>query len=327
MTNSPTTQQETPFGLLHALTLGTLLFMGALFAVPLKYVVLPPIPLLEAGLWGLEAVVFLLCAWLWSRHPLVTVIGLGLGLATRLVANLLILLLLRLPTGNLFGLDTQNSAYHAWAIVLAVLAYLLAYRGLLEARCGLSAPPAVVARGKAQTFAFNTAKAPPPAPPRPTSHPPRIVTAGGMTSSVFVPEKKDAEPVLLAPPEGFVPVSLQSGVSGMVNLPAKVVLDSVPEAKGLMLPNSTLYIPMGYFTPQLPNATAWLTWQQIFEKGVGVTEAGEARKDANFLGRWVMVPPRYYVPQIASSYFSQKKTPPRWMSLPEVPQEAEIKFE
>jgi len=293
-----------------------------------------PLPAFTAAaLWGVEVVLYALFAGLWSRQALLTVLGIGLGVATRLAANLLIFLLLRVELGTLFKTDNTYWLFHLWSIVLTGLIFLLAYKALIEDLCAILVPTATTATAS-KKFAFNDKAAAPAAeataPPLPTAKPVKHVAPSATMTPIFVTDTKKSEEkvsTLLAPPEGFVPVTPLAGVTGTISLPAKVVLDSVPEAKNLLLANSTVHVPMSYLLPQLPRGTAWLTWQQVFERGLGVTEQGEARKDTEYQGRWVRIPPKYFVPQLAQSYFTAKKTPPRWMSLPEVPQEAEIRFE
>ena len=334
MTTTPTIQTERTFGVLHILVLGILLFMGALCAVPLQQIPalqsLPVPSFIATALWGLEVVLFALFAFLWTRQPLLTVIGIGLGVFTRLLANLLLLLLLpQRPIATLFTPDSAYWLYHLWAIILTCLAFVLAYKALIEDLNGLLVPKVVKASAPKQ-FAFNAKPTAPPPDPHPVAKPvAKPATPAATSTPIFLTEKKAPEKVstILAPPEGFVPVALQNGVNGTVSVPAKVILESVPEAKNLLMANSTIHVPLGYITPQLPRGAAWLTWHQVFERGLGVTEQGEGRKDVEFQNRWVCIPPQYFVTQISQSFFTSRKTPPRWMSLPEVPQEAEIKFE
>jgi hypothetical protein len=131
----------------------------------------------------------------------------------------------------------------------------------------------------------------------------------------------------LHPPADFNPILAREDITGTITLPASLILESVPEAKTILAPGYGLSIRLAYIVPQLPRGTVWLTWRQVFEKGVPpMPNKDTAKLEEEFINRWIRLFPRNYVLQVPSSYFNSTKTPPAWMKLPEIENESEITF-
>lgn len=320
-----TRQQYTEaFGILQAFTLGTVLLVGACLAIPISMLPLRVLTTQQSdiALWVGEAVLYLVLAWLFSRKLTGALAGLGLGFATRLVASVLIFLLSKISLTQIFTFDGRQGIFHLVAVVEAVLALLLSYRALLV-NMGIAQTMAPKDNGKKTRMAFdNRVLTPSPTKPPAPVHIPLVLSPEDGISTVT--EKPATH---LQPPVDFNPIFARDDMPGMITIPASVILESVPEAKTILTPGYGISIRLAYIIPQLPRGTAWLTWKQVFEKGVPpMANVDTSRLEPEFTSRWVRLSPKHYVTQVPSSYFKTKKTPPAWLSLPEVEQEAEITF-
>ncbi len=108
----------------------------------------------------------------------------------------------------------------------------------------------------------------------------------------------------------------------------KVVLESVPESKEFLEPDTLVNFPIAYLIPQLHRGTAWLTWEQLFGRsGAESANPIPVEREAEFRHRWVRLYAKYYVSQIPPELFNSKKSAPSWFRQTEVPQEHGVKFD
>jgi len=294
--------------------LGTIVLLGALLAVPLSTLGNPlgdTAQQLDLGLFGAEVVLFLLISWLLSRKVLPTVIGLVAGLLARSVAAILIELLLRSKDMmTLFQPHGQYLIVHVLILATACMVLLIPLRGLL-----ISGFTQVVAKGgtaskQQQQFYFSSR-------PAPTSNL-QLRTSPGRPGS---------DKTHLSPPASFVTSYPRDDVTGLAHISVQLVLESVPEAAPYLKPDALIRVRLSYVVSQLSRGTVWLTWPQVFAKGLN--DGAFTKSDypeADFRDRWIRIPPKYYVKQVAQEYFSLTKRTPSWMRLPEVPQENQLKL-
>jgi len=320
-----TRQQYTEaFGIFQVFTLGTVLLVGACLAIPVQMLPLSMLstPHADIALWIVETVLYLALAWGFSRNLVGALVGLGLGFGTRFVAGILIFLLSQTSFSELVVFGGRQGVFHLVAAVIAVLALLLSFRALLV-NLGLAQTLAAEENGKKTRMAFdNRVLTPPPAKPAKPAHVPLVLSPEDAISS---PTERPM--THLQPPGDFNPILARDDVPGTITIPASVILESVPEAKTILTTGYGISIRLAYIVPQLPRGTVWLTWKQVFEKGVPpMANVDTARQEPEFISRWIRLSPKHYVTQVPSSYFKTKKTTPAWLSLPEVEQEAEITF-
>ncbi|HOF87521.1 MAG TPA: hypothetical protein PLZ36_05370, partial [Armatimonadota bacterium] len=321
------------FGLMQGFSLGTLLLLGGLLAVPMvkfgwarTISDLAPatlIPLLVGLLWLLEVLLYALIAGLLSRNLLVALSGAVLGFITRFVVFLLMGILVSSQNGvefseTLIGMDGSSWAYRALAMLVTGTMLLLPFRRMLQTGYGLidaPAPAPSVSRAKQFSFASKA--------PR-TGHY-QIVRSAPATPAAPAPAAPAAprHPVV-QPPENFTPAIPRDNVFGTVSVPASVILASVPEAQPFLEAEKPVTIHLAYLVPQLQRCTAWLIWQQIFSApGGGARPTGE-QADAGVRDRWVKISPKYFITQVPREYFEIQRIPPAWMRLPAVPQESQF---
>lgn len=316
MTTTPhITRQASNFGLMQVFALGTIVLFGALLAVPMRLVpqVLTPASAstLDHGLWAVEVLLYLGIAWMLSRKALPTLYGVLVGLAVRFITGILISVLLHHPGPLTAQFQIDLWLVHLLIIVTVSLGLLLPLRGIITA--GFTTAGAVVNGKKPQQFYFTKKPA--------------------QTSSFKIrsTNSKPEEPVeidYLMPPDDFSPIFPRDDIFGMANVPAKVVLESIPEAEGIIKADGVVRIRLAYLVPQLNRSTLWLTWQQIFAKGASDGAlTGAEFTETEFRDRWVRLPAKYYVTQVPREYYTGTKTPPSWLRLSEVPQEHNLKFE
>lgn len=320
-----TRQQYTEaFGIFQVFTLGTVLLIGACLAIPVQMLPLRALstPMADMAMWIAEVVLYLALAWWFSRNLTGAVAGLLIGFATRFASSVLIFLLSQISLAQIFTFDGRQGVFHLVAMVIALLALLLSFRPLLV-NLGLAQTQAAEENGKKTRMAFdNRVLTPPPAKPAKPAHVPLVLSPEDAISS-----PTERPPTHLQPPEDFNPIFARDDVPGTITIPASVILESVPEAKTILAPGYGISIRLAYIVPQLPRGTAWLTWKQVFEKGVPpMANVDTARLEPEFISRWIRLAPKHYVMQVPNSYFTTKKTTPAWLSLPEVEQEAEITF-
>lgn len=320
-----TRQQYTEaFGVFQAFTLGTVLLVGACLAMPIQMLPLRALtnPTADKAMWIAEAILYLVLAWWFSRNLIGAVTGLLIGFATRFAASTLIFLLSQITLTQIFTADGSKGVLHMVAVVIAVLALLLSFRALLV-NLGLTHTQAAKDNGKKTRMAFdNRVLTSAPAKPSAPARVPLVLSPEDGISEIT-----ERPATHLQPPADFNPVYARDDVPGTLTIPASVILESVPEAKTILSPGYGIGIRLAYLVPQLPRGTAWLTWKQVFEKGVPpMANVDTARLEPEFTSRWIRLSPKHYVTQVPSSYFKTKKTPPPWLSLPEVEQEADITF-
>ena len=303
--------------------LGTILLVGACTAPFLNMLTLPlstsHMQLLDLALWIVEALLYLFLGWLFSRRMVGVVMAFALGFTTRILASMLIFLLVHAPFSALFSISSTYGLSHLLAIIIAVLALALSFRSLLM-QFGLKPVQLMSPSGNRVRFSFENAAAV-------ASKTTRQVKVPLVLSDGSDPQENGVPPTHLHPPDDFPPVLAKDDITGTIDIPASVILESVPEARHIL--NSAYAIPVriAFFVPQLPRATVWLTWKQAFEKGVpSIPNVDTARLEPEFFSRWIRIPARYYVTQIPRQHFQATKTPPAWMKLREVEQEADIKF-
>lgn len=312
------------FGIVQVFTLGTVLLVGACLAIPTQMLPLRALatPTADIAMWIAEVVLYLALAWWFSRSLNGAVAGLLIGFATRFVASVLIFLLSQISLAQIFTFDGRHGVFHLMAMVIALLALLLSFRPLLV-NLGLAHTQATEESGKKTRMAFdNRVLTPASAKPAQPAHVPLVLSPGdGTASTAAMPSTH------LQPPADFTPVLANEKVTGTITVPVSLILESVPEAKTILAPGYGVSIRLAYIVPQLQRGTVWLTWRQVFEKGVPpMPNVDIARLEPEFANRWIRLAPKHYVTQVPSSYFKTKKTPPAWLALPEVEQEAEITF-
>ncbi|MHB0936767.1 MAG: hypothetical protein ACYDCO_23255 [Armatimonadota bacterium] len=320
-----TRQQYTEaFGIVQVFTLGTVLLVGACLAIPIQMLPLSMLSTSTADivLWIVEAVLYLALSWWFSRNTVGVLVGVGLGLGTRFVANILIFLLSSTSFTELFAFGGRQGVAHMVAVVVAVLALVLSFRALLI-NLGIAQQLAPKDNEKKTRMAFdNRVLTPSPTRPPAPVHVPLVLSP---EDGISTPTERPA--THLQPPEDFNAIFAREDTPGTLTIPASVILESVPEAKTILAPGYGISIRLAYIVPQLPRGTVWLTWKQVFEKGVPpMANVDTARLEPEFISRWIRLSPKHYVTQVPSSYFKTKKTTPAWLSLPEVEQEAEITF-
>jgi len=311
------------FGILHAFTLGTVLLVGACLAWPVQMLPLSSLntPKADSALWIAEGVLYLLLSFLFARNLVGTIAGVVLGFVTRIAASALIFLLVPTNYSELFAFGGGRGLFHALAVIIAVLALAVSFRTLL-ANFSLSRLTAPAKGGGKTRFAFENRPLPSAAKPQATAKVPLVLPLEGETQTA------NGEPAThLYPPEDFTTILPRDDAIGTVTIPAAVILESVPEAKSILNPGYKINIRMSYIVPQLPRATVWLTWRQIFEKGAPpMPNVDTAKLEPEFQNRWVRIHARHYVTQVPRDYFQTKNPTPAWLKLPAVEQEADISF-
>lgn len=306
------------FGTFQVFTLGTVLIIGACLAWPVQMIPLRPVntPQADMALWIVETVLYLGFAAFFSRNINGTIAGFVLGFLLRLVASALMFLLVSIPLSKLFVIGGEQGLLHALATAIALLALTLSFRTLL-ANLGLVKIHTPVEPAGKTRIAFDN-----------RSLPASKSRAGAKVPLVLPPEGAAADSATcLRPPDDLKPILAQESITGSVTVPASLILESVPEAKSILIPGYGIDIRLAYLVPQLSRGTAWLTWRQVFEKGVPpMPNVDTTRLEQDFIGRWIRLAPRNYITQVPSSYFSTAKSTPVWMKLPPIEQEAEIVF-
>jgi hypothetical protein len=337
--SSQSADQEPIFGIIQGFSLGTLLLLGALLAVPLTkfgwaHSISGLIPeqhltLFVGMLWLIEAVLYGVIAGLLSRHLIVTVLGPVLGFITRFILFFLMGILVSSQTGvafsnTLLGMDSTSWAYRALAILMTCTMFLFPFRRMLQTGCGLidqpAAAPSSAARSKQFSFASKA--------PR-TGHY-QIVRSNAMQPSAVpssAPTSSAPRHPVLTPPENFAPVIPRDNVFGTVSVPAAVILASVPEAQPFLEADKPVTVHLAYLVPQLSRGTAWMMWQQIFSAPGGGARPTSEQADAGVRDRWVKISPKYFISQVPREYYEIQRVPPAWMRLPEVPQEHQFEVD
>ena len=309
-------QHNEKFGVPQLLALGALLLVGACLVPVLK--IANPAQLnrpLDLALWIVEGLAYLLLGWLLARQAAGAIFALALGFATRIVASVLISLLTKIPVFAITGYWIA----HLLAVLIAVLALSISFRGLLRRT---ESTRATKAKDKVHFSFDRTTNAPRKAPDPITT--PQVPL--GMEELSF-DDGATEQTMHLRPPEDFAPVLARNDITGTINIPASVILESVPEARSILNSASAVSVRLAVIVPQMSRATIWLTWQQAFDKGVpAIANIDTAKLEPEFYSRWIRVPARYYVLQVPQEHFKVKKVQPSWMQLPELENEAEITF-
>ncbi|OPZ85381.1 MAG: hypothetical protein BWY76_01436 [bacterium ADurb.Bin429] len=332
---SQSAEQEPMFGLMQGFSMGTLLLLGGLLAVPMvkfgwarTISDLAPttiIPLLVGLLWLLEAIAYALIAGLLSRNILVALSGAVLGFITRFIVFLLMGVLVSSQNGvelsdTLMGMDGPSWAYRALAMLVTGTMLLLPFRRMLQTGYGLiDAPAPSPSASRAKQFSFAS-KAPRTGHYQIVRSAPTAQTAPATTAAAPTAPR---HPVI-QPPENFTPVIPRDNVFGTVSVPASVILASVPEAQPFLEADKPVTIHLAYLVPQLQRGTAWLIWQQIFSAPGGGARPANEQADAGVRDRWVKISPKYFITQVPREYFEIQRIPPAWMRLPAVPQESQF---
>jgi len=312
------------FGIPQAFTLGAVLIAGACLVWPVQLLPFRALnsPAIDITLWIVEAVLYVGIALFFSRNAGGAIAGLVLGYIIRLAANALIFLLVSLPLADLFVFGGERGLLHALAVVIALLALSLSFRPLLV-NIGLPQAKSPVKNGSKTRVAFDNRQLPTSARQQAQSR----RSPGGQSEEVgeIISSEQGAA---LHPPADFNPILPREDVAGTLTIQTGILLDSVPEAKSILAPNYGISIRLAYIVPQLPRGTVWLTWRQVFEKGVPPMETVDTtRLEQQFINRWIRLSPRQYITQVPAIYFEKQKTTPAWMKLPAIEQEAEITFE
>jgi len=279
-------------------------------------------------LWGIEIAAYLGLAYASSNNTVITAIGGGLGIVTRMVASFVIgLTQFASHKQSLFGFLWSVEKGDLWAFRLLAIVVTLAmifvvYRSWYVDRFGLFEE--VMVKKEKEKEREEKAK----------EQPKAFAFAKKMTdiSSINVRGNTGSrrDPDSLMPPEWFVPVAPLEAAYGTVNIPREVIVKCVPEAKILLTGNRPVQVRLAYIVPQLRHATIWLTWQQIFSShNAGVIDSADAiaQAEAALRDRWIKIPAKYYVGQVAAEFWVMNQVPPAWMRLPEVPQESEFRLE
>jgi hypothetical protein len=343
------TEQESVFGVMQALSLGAILIFSALLIyLPLHAVNVGDGPLattisnllpvkemtwLPMALWGAEVAIYGIIGWMIARNVPGTLVAVVLGLVARLVICVLIGLLLSTPEGKALGdvlanLHGKVWAYRVLAIVAAWATLQWPFHVLLASGFGTAERPAAAAASAAP------AKAPAKAAPKAGSGSGFAFSTTKSSASRAVPSTAfptrntarmdEARPVhTLTPPADFVMPKPLESLYGAVELPAKVILESVPEAEPFLTPDVPVRVRLALIAPQLMRGTVWVTWGQIFSDNA---KAGRTPDD-EIVDRWIRIRPKYYVSQVPRDLFTAQRTPPPWMRLSEVPQENQFSLE
>jgi hypothetical protein len=335
---SQSAEQEPFFGLIHGFSLGTLLLLSALLAVPLHklgwdWSISHLIPYHGLGgiFWGVELVLYAVLAWVLSRHLLVTFCGPILGLITRFIVTFLIGLLVSAQSDKplsdiLLMLDREMWLYRVVAILMTAVIMLFPFRQTFQSGFGLLAMPSSgKGGGKTPSATGNKSKQFSFASKAPHTGNYQVTRSSPQGAPSAAPAAAPTRQHILTPPEGVTPVIPRDNVFGAVSVPASVVLQCVPEAQPFLETDRPVSIHLAYLVPQMPRGTAWLLWQQIFSGGAGTRADGGA--DAGIRDRWVRISPKYYITQVPREYFEMQRTPTAWMRLPEVPQEQQFHFD
>lgn len=321
MTDQQHTAQHSPvFGFSHLLILGIILVAGTLLSgmlLPLygqhasAMALPPPDAIIVLVCWGVGAAAFFVIGWsVRDLHPRAALLGLlaGLGLCAVLVGAMALTLGNR---GHLSWWEAlrqiEGGFYWPHQLLAAALAAVALLLTLRPALARLS-PIAIAPSGTpGRAFAFAAA----------------LAIAEPVTVRVGIPTAQP-DGGHLRPPDDFMPITPTENVFGAVTIPGHVVLASVPEAAVVITPDQSVTIRLAFLVPQLNRAVAWLTWQQIFNRE---PEGGGEPTALSLRDRWVRIPAQYYVLQVPPEYYERKRTSSAWLSLPEVPQEANLRFE
>lgn len=264
-----------------------------------------PADILAPALWGVEIALFLAIAIIIARKDILSAIIVAvLGFLLRFGLLSLFALIVTSSTKTSFTAAFGQMQGELWVFrLLAILSSAAVLLALRPALAGVSSlPTETPTREEPKRFAF----APKAAPNIENVTPTRA-------------NKQAQHHVTLNPPEGFTPVVPRENVTGMVTIPASVIIESIPEVGQLFEKDAEVGVRLALLVPQLPAATAWLTWQQF---DIRREESGHTQLEtANLRDRWVRIPPRYYITQVPPEYFARQQRPTPWMSYPEVPQE------
>jgi len=323
------------FGILQGFQLGTILVVGVIVSFILLRMIpidgqpmnatlnrLFPItlfPWLPATLWGIEFLLYFGITWMIAAEALPALIGGVLGLIIRLLVSMGFSLVLSIKDHLSFSdvlADVQGAswAYRALAIVIACIAlnwpfYSLFAEGFSTKKA--TSPGKTVDRPK--QFAFDTAKI-----NRPSS------ATGGYPSRTIVKDELAPTTRQLTPPQEFVMPKPIDSVHGTVNIPLKVLVESIPDLEHLLAPETVAKIRLAFIVPQLSHGTIWLTWAQVFGDTLKNTHG---RLDEEMQDRWLRLRPKHYVLQVPAELFTVHRVPPPWMRLAEVPQEQQFTVE
>lgn len=329
------THAGTPFGLVQGFITGVLFLAGGLLAmmlylsrigqvspVELAGHLLPVQQMLAVtlGIWALEIGLYFTITWVLAHHHfLVAVVGVFVGLILRQGVALLISALLSQHSSESAVVIFGKMANDYWllnvlAIITSALILLIPFHGLLAAGFLFHGAADENLDSAPKRFSFATTPAP-------------SATSGASGPSISrTPTGKASQ---LAPPDGFTPLPPRDDVSGMVNIPTDIIAASVPEAAAYLREGTPVRVRLAHLVPQLSQATVWLTWQQVFLSTPEDPNAmhGPNRPDASLQGRWIKVPAHAYVPQVPREHFlsaGAPPPPPKWMTLPPVPQEEQF---
>ncbi|MHB9132075.1 MAG: hypothetical protein ACYDBB_13455 [Armatimonadota bacterium] len=333
---TPRTEQESVFGLSQGIILATIFILGALIASQLQRSVggnnlawmisrtLPydKTPHLGTALWLTEIALYGLLTYIISRRLWVAATGIVLGVIFRLVASFLIVMLVSHALNRTFGqtfqlIEGKLWVYRVMAMLMALSAILFPLCQMLKTGYGLYVEKKPKAKPKAApnagAFAFAAKQAPKQEyqikRPKPQS-----ASSGGDH--------------FLTPPEGFTQPK-PADLEGIVNIPVKVIYDSIPEAINVFEANQQIRIRLGYFVTQWKRATVWVTWQQVFPEGADNPNLRmlAGAETSHLRDRWIRIPARHFVVQVPRAHFNVEKKYPRWMRLAEVPQEQQFSLE
>lgn len=273
-----------------------------------------PAGIVSLCLWLLELVLYFSLAWAATEHKLVhTILATILGFCYRLILVAGMALGVSVVTTGSFSAAFGYIHGPWWFlhfVALAVTAYVLhvvlARQLGNEKRAGSES-----SRANLKQFSFNSTRSV------------SAVSADIVRDNTSLKEENS----FLAPPEGFYPVVAAENIPGIVNISSAVILESIPEAQILLTPDVPIRIRLAYIVPQLPRATVWLTWQQVFPGGnEDPNNQSTPRPDSvHFQSRWIRIPAKYYVLQVPREYFIRPAVvQPNWMKRPPVPQEAQF---
>lgn len=349
--STQTAEQEPIFGVIQGFSLGTLLLLGALLAVPLdKLNIIHNISNLVSKenlttfiglLWLIEAGVYALIAGLLARHMLIALSGPVMGIMIRFIISLLIGVIISSQNAialdkTLQGMDSTSWGFRLLAMLMTCAIFLFPFRRLFQTGFGLLTSPATapsLSRPKQFSFAskaprtghYQIVRSTPVAAHQSSSAAAPAAPASSAASSAAAPAAS-RRPVV-TPPESFVPVIPRDNVFGTVSVPASVILASVPEAAPFLDADKPVSIHLAYLVPQLSRCTAWLLWQQIFSAPGGGNRPTSEQADAGVRDRWVKMSPKYFITQVPREYYEMQRIPPAWMRLAEVPQESQFNTE
>ena len=316
-TTSQITHEDGSIGVMQLLTTGIILLVGAFVmvfcckSVPLTTEATAKVG--DTGLWALELGLYVLLAWILSRKALPTVLTLLLGMVLHMILGVLVALGVQRPIVILLRVDDSYWLVHLVNMLTICAVMLLPMRKLVESGFAQLFDRRAPHAGGPQQFSFATR------PAQKATLPITRAKAG---------EKNEvaAEKTYLTPPEGFVMIFADQDI-GKAYVHGKVILESVPEAAALLDQGVLVYFPLAFLVGQLPRATAWLTWEQIFNRKSDEPSPLSSDQDAEFRHRWIRLPAKCYVSQIPPELFSAKKNPPTWLRQSEVPQEHHFQLE